>query len=137
MTLSQISTPLSKEQAYALVDAVMANDELAITASAHEDEATGEWIFEATCTEEPDIAAFTALEKRVPLVGYVASSGADILAGIGGMSEFSMMTQGVAWPLAYGAFMAVMMLVGGGTFLALRYFERKTAASQSKRPALS
>ncbi len=28
-------------------------------------------------------AAFTALEKRIPLVGYVASSGADILAGIG------------------------------------------------------
>ena len=28
-------------------------------------------------------AAFTALEKRIPLVGFVASSGADILAGIG------------------------------------------------------
>ena len=28
-------------------------------------------------------AAFTALEKRVPLVGHIASSGADILAGIG------------------------------------------------------
>jgi acetyl-CoA carboxylase carboxyltransferase component len=28
-------------------------------------------------------AAFSALEKRIPLVGYVASSGADILAGIG------------------------------------------------------
>ncbi len=28
-------------------------------------------------------AAFTALEKRIPLVGFVASSGADILGGIG------------------------------------------------------
>ena len=28
-------------------------------------------------------AAFTALEKHIPLVGFVASSGADILAGIG------------------------------------------------------
>jgi hypothetical protein len=28
----------------------------------------------------------------------------NIIAGIGGMSEFSMMTQGMPWPLAYGAF---------------------------------
>ena len=44
MTLSQLSTALTKDQAYALVDAVMERDDLAITASAHEDEATGEWI---------------------------------------------------------------------------------------------
>ena len=37
MTLSQISTPLTKDQAYALVDAVMECDNLALTASAHED----------------------------------------------------------------------------------------------------
>ena len=36
MTLSQISTPLSKEQAYALVDAVMERDDLALNASAHD-----------------------------------------------------------------------------------------------------
>ncbi len=28
----------------------------------------------------------------------------NILAGIGGMSEFSMMTQGIPWPMAYGSF---------------------------------
>ena len=65
MTLNQISTPLSKEQAYALVDAVMARDDLAITASAHEDEPTGEWVFEATCTEAPDVAAFSELAETV------------------------------------------------------------------------
>src|SRR5690606_16849229 len=48
--------PLSRDQAYALVDAVMAEDDLAITASAYEDEATGEWIFEASALSEPDLA---------------------------------------------------------------------------------
>ncbi len=65
MTLSQVSTPLTKDQAYALVDAVMARDDLAITASAHEDAETGEWVFEATCTETPDIDAFSALARDV------------------------------------------------------------------------
>lgn len=65
MTLSQLSTALTKDQAYALVDAVMAADELAITASAHEDEETGEWVFEATCDREPDVAAFDALVREV------------------------------------------------------------------------
>lgn len=70
MTLSQLSTPLSKDQAYALVDAVMAAEDLAITASAHEDPETGEWIFEATCDAEPDLEAFAAL-ARAALSGSV------------------------------------------------------------------
>lgn len=65
MTLSQLSLPLTKDQAYALVDAVMAADDLAITASAHENEETGEWVFEATCDGEPDVAAFDALAREV------------------------------------------------------------------------
>jgi ribosomal protein L11 methyltransferase len=65
MTLSQVSTALTKDQAFALVDAVMAADDLAITASAHEDEATGEWVFEATCDHEPDVAAFDVLARQV------------------------------------------------------------------------
>ncbi len=64
MSQSQISVPLTKEQAYALVDAVMERDDLALTASAHEDE-NEEWVFEATCTDEPDIEAFNALAKTV------------------------------------------------------------------------
>lgn len=73
MTLSQISTPLTKDQAYALVDAVMARDDLAITASAHEDAETGEWVFEATCELEPDVEAFAEL-ARTALGGDVAFS---------------------------------------------------------------
>jgi ribosomal protein L11 methyltransferase len=58
MTLSQISTPLSRDQAYALVDAVMELGDLALTASAHEDADSGEWVFEATCEMLPDLLAF-------------------------------------------------------------------------------
>jgi ribosomal protein L11 methyltransferase len=63
MTLSQVTAPLTKDQAYALVDAVMAEGELALTASAHEDGETGSWVFEATCDHAPDLAAFEALAQ--------------------------------------------------------------------------
>ncbi|WP_295400493.1 magnesium and cobalt transport protein CorA [uncultured Thiocystis sp.] len=49
----------------------------------------------------------------------------NVLAGMGGMSEFSMMTQGMAWPLAYGAFSLGMVMIGLMTFLVLRYFEKR------------
>jgi len=51
----------------------------------------------------------------------------NILAGMGGMSEFSMMTQGLPWPLAYGAFLVVSCFLGFGTYTALKHFERKRA----------
>lgn len=63
MPLEQLSAALSKEQAYALVDAVMERDDLALTASAHEDEETGTWVFEATCDHEPDIESFNELAR--------------------------------------------------------------------------
>lgn len=87
MSLSQLSVPLTKDQAYALVDAVMMRDDVAITASAHEIEETGEWVFEATCDAEPDIEAFNAIAREVlggevsfavetidPTVNWVAKS---------------------------------------------------------------
>jgi magnesium transporter len=54
----------------------------------------------------------------------------NIIAGIGGMSEFSMMTAGIPWPLSYGAFTLAMGLLGFGTYHALRYFERSAAAKR-------
>lgn len=75
--LEQVTTPLTKEQAYRLVDAVMEREDLALTASAHEDEATGEWIFEATCDAPPDLDAFRALAAEV-LEGEVGFSVAPI-----------------------------------------------------------
>lgn len=77
MTFSQVSVPLTRDQAYALVDAVMERDDLALTASAHEDDATGEWVFEATCDMLPDLYAFEAL-ARITLGGEVNFSVAPV-----------------------------------------------------------
>jgi magnesium transporter len=49
----------------------------------------------------------------------------NILAGMGGMSEFSMMTQGIPWPVAYGVFMLAASLMGVATYAALKYFETR------------
>ena len=65
------SAPLSREQAEALVDAVMERDDLALSASAYEDIATGEWVFEATSAEPPDLESFSEL-ARLTLGGNVA-----------------------------------------------------------------
>jgi magnesium transporter len=49
----------------------------------------------------------------------------NIIAGIGGMSEFSMMTHGVPWPFAYGGFVLGMALVGWATYVALKRFDSR------------
>ncbi|HLO78540.1 MAG TPA: magnesium and cobalt transport protein CorA [Magnetospirillum sp.] len=49
----------------------------------------------------------------------------NVLAGVGGMSEFSMMTQGIPWPIAYGAFMVGMTLVGWGTYVTVKFVENR------------
>lgn len=56
----------------------------------------------------------------------------NILAGIGGMSEFSMMTQGIPWPIAYGAFTVSMGLIGWATFVILRHVENNRKSKQGK-----
>lgn len=78
MAVDQLSSiPLTKDQAYALVDAVMERDDLALTASAHENEETGEWVFEATCDSPPDVEAFAELARQT-LGGTVGFSVAPI-----------------------------------------------------------
>ncbi|SHF05816.1 50S ribosomal protein L11 methyltransferase [Devosia limi] len=64
MSVDQLSAPLTKDQAYALVDAVMEREDLALTASAHENEDTGEWFFEAACDSPPNLEAFIALAQE-------------------------------------------------------------------------
>jgi magnesium transporter len=60
----------------------------------------------------------------------------NIIAGMGGMSEFSMMTQSVPWPVAYGAFTVGMLVVAWITLLLLRQHEnRKKAQAARKRLA--
>ncbi len=61
----------------------------------------------------------------------------NVLAGIGGMSEFSMMTHGIPWPVAYGIFILGMGVVGWATYVGLKVFEsRKTRndLSATSRP---
>jgi magnesium transporter len=49
----------------------------------------------------------------------------NILAGIGGMSEFSMMTKDIPWPIAYSAYIVGMAVVGWITFATLRAIENR------------
>jgi ribosomal protein L11 methyltransferase len=64
MPVDQIaSLPLHKDQAYALVDAVMERDDLAHTASAHEEEETGLWVFQATCDSPAMLDSFVELAQ--------------------------------------------------------------------------
>jgi magnesium transporter len=49
----------------------------------------------------------------------------NILAGIGGMSEFSMMTEGTPWPMAYGGFILGSACIGLVTYVLLKHFEKK------------
>ena len=54
----------------------------------------------------------------------------NILAGMGGMSEFSMMTQKIAWPLAYGAFLVGASFVGWATYAAVKHFENRQTKAE-------
>jgi magnesium transporter len=49
----------------------------------------------------------------------------NIIAGIGGMSEFSMMTQGISWPVSYGALIIAMIGLGFGTYYAVRLLDQR------------
>jgi magnesium transporter len=51
----------------------------------------------------------------------------NVVAGMGGMSEFSMMTEGVPWPLAYSLLVVAMVMIGALTYYGLRLFERRSA----------
>ena len=59
----------------------------------------------------------------------------NIVAGIGGMSEFSMMTSGVPWPLAYGGFTVAMSAIGWLTYRVLRHFEARGRAARLEKSA--
>lgn len=67
---TQISLPMTKDQAFRLVDAVMEQEDLALSATAREDE-NGEWLFEAMCARQPDVEAFNAVARDV-LSGTIA-----------------------------------------------------------------
>jgi magnesium transporter len=50
----------------------------------------------------------------------------NVLAGVGGMSEFSMMTHDtMSWPFAYGAFMIGLVIVAWLTYVFLKMMEKR------------
>lgn len=48
-----------------------------------------------------------------------------LLAGVGGMSEWSMMTGPRNWKVSYPAFLGLMVVIGTATYFVLRWVEKK------------
>jgi magnesium transporter len=69
--------------------------------------------------------------KRLTVVSVVFMP-LNILAGIGGMSEFTMMTEGIPWPIAYSIFTIGMVIVGWLTFVVLRLLENREHGKSRK-----
>lgn len=57
-----------------------------------------------------------------------------LLAGIGGMSEWSMMTGPEHWKIAYPVFLLLMVMLGIGSYLILRRLEARDRARAEKKP---
>jgi len=49
----------------------------------------------------------------------------NVIAGIGGMSEFSMMTKNIPWPVSYTIFTIGMVGIAWITYIILRMFEKR------------
>jgi ribosomal protein L11 methyltransferase len=64
MPLTQLSAALTRDQAYRLVDAVSEREDLALTASAHEDTDDDHWVVEIAA-ENPDVAAISTFAREI------------------------------------------------------------------------
>jgi len=53
----------------------------------------------------------------------------SVVAGIGGMSEYTMMTQWLPWPVAYGVFLLGLAVLGFITYCILQRAEKKALGS--------
>lgn len=51
----------------------------------------------------------------------------NVIAGIGGMSEFTMMTAGIPWPVSYSIFTVGLLIVAWFTLIILRLYERRNS----------
>ena len=70
--------------------------------------------------------------KRLTIISVIFMP-LNVLAGMGGMSEFSMMTQGIPWQIAYSSFSIGLIIVGWLTFVGLKFFENR----KPTKPAVS
>ena len=62
--------------------------------------------------------------KRLTILSVVFMP-LNVIAGVGGMSEFSMMTQGIPWPISYSALTIGLGFVAWITFELLRLAEKR------------
>ncbi len=62
--------------------------------------------------------------KRLTVISLVFMP-LNVIAGIGGMSEFSMMTTGIPWQLAYSGLLAGLAFVSWLMFMGVQFFERR------------
>ena len=62
--------------------------------------------------------------KRLTVISLVFMP-LNVIAGIGGMSEFSMMTAGIPWQMAYGGLLTGLAFVSWLTFMGVQFFERR------------
>jgi magnesium transporter len=62
--------------------------------------------------------------KRLTVISVVFVP-INVLASIGGMSEFSMMTHSIPWPVAYSVFIIGMIAIGLLTYASLRHLENR------------
>lgn len=69
--------------------------------------------------------------KRLTILSVVFMP-LNLLAGIGGMSEFSMMTHGVHWIFSYTAFMFFLLFVAFLTLSILRHFETRDTIRRAR-----
>jgi magnesium transporter len=65
----------------------------------------------------------SVLIKRLTIINVVFLP-LNFLAGMGGMSEFSMMTTGIPWWLAYPSFAGAMLVIAGITYSIVRRMSR-------------
>jgi magnesium transporter len=65
------------------------------------------------------------LMKRLTVINVVFMP-LNVLAGVGGMSEFSMMTRDFPWPIAYSLFIVGLVIIGVVTFKVLGYLEKRS-----------
>ena len=68
--------------------------------------------------------------KRLTIISVIFMP-LNLLAGIGGMSEYSMITQGIPWPIAYSGFTIGLISIGWITFAGLRFFENRKIKNDS------
>lgn len=115
------SLGLTQEQVELLHDISVDNQQCARQASIYSEVVTG--LMDARGTIINNDA--NTLLKNLTLINIIFLP-LNLLAGIGGMSEYSMMTNGIDWRISYSCFVLSMVALGWGSWHALvRVIERR------------